>query len=374
MKKNCIFCGEKVTDKSKEHIIPQWLMRLTGDPNRQIQLGINFPKKDKWPTNPDSFVRKFSFNSFQFPACSKCNSDFSELESNTKPVIEKILNKEAINIGEIDTLLDWFDKIRIGLWLGYYFLNNNITQINPQFAIGKRLGAKDRMLAIYHYSDVTDGINFIGADTLAFQHSPTCFGFRINEYYFFNLSTDYLFSKNLGFPYLSNPTYVRENTEFPSLTSGEFVTGSGKIKSKVLKKDILYTTAQFIQPIFNNRFVVDIEQDIYKNNDYINKNTLSSSEGKGAIFITESGRDYNGISDSSYKISNNFIDLSLGLSLKDWSQRFARMIYDYQLYMLDNHVPSTHLLDEDLKESIQLQFKAAKMYNKTIMDLSANKR
>lgn len=368
MKKNCVFCGDNITGKSKEHIIPQWLMRLTGDPNREIHLGINFPKQDKWATNPTSFIRKFRFSAFQFPACSKCNSEFSELENKTKIVIEKLLNRKTINIGDVDTLLDWFDKIRIGLWLGFYFLNKNITHIKPQFAIKKRLGAKDRMLAIYHYSDITDGINFIGADTLAFQHSPTCFGFRINGYYFFNLSTDYLFSKNLGFPYFLNPTYIGENNESPFMTTGEFVSGSGKINSKILKKDILYTPTQFIQPMYNNLFAVDFDQDIYKNNDYVNKNTLSFDDGRGAIFITDSRKNYKGISDPTFKISNNINDLSVNLSLKDWSQRFTKMVYDYQVHML-RYTPNTHLLDKDSRKSIQLQFKVAKRYNKSLLDL-----
>lgn len=373
MKKNCVFCGEKITDKSKEHIIPQWLMRLTGNPNRQIQLGINFPKKDKWPTNPDNFLRKFSFNSFQFPACSRCNSDFSELEDSAKVVVEKLLSKKTISIGEIDTLLDWFDKIRIGLWLGFYFLNQNMTNIEPQFAIKKRLGAKDRMLAIYRYNNIPNGINFVGADTLAFQHSPTCFGLRINQYYFFNLSMEYLFSKNLGFPYLSNAKYVKQNDESPLVVSGKFVPGSGKIKNKILKQDILYTPAQFIQPIFNDRLVQNLNSDTYKNNDYVNKNTLSFDDGKGAIFTTASGSKFEFISDSDFKISSNIIDLPLDLPLNDWILRFSKMVYDHQVYML-SHTPRTHLLDKETQQSIQLQIRLAKHYNKTIMDLSTNQK
>lgn len=374
MKKNCVFCGEKITGKSKEHIIPQWLMRLTGDPNREIHLGIDFPKQDDWAVNPDSFIRKFRFSAFQFPACSQCNSEFSTLENNTKIVIEKILNREAVNIGEIDTLLDWFDKIRIGLWLGYYFLNKNITQIDPHFAIKKRLAAKDRMLAIYHFSDITDGINFIGADTLAFQHSPTCFGFRINGYYFFNLSTDYIFSKSLGFPYFTNPTYVKENTEAPSITAGEFVSGTGKIKRKILKKDILDTPAQYVQPMFNNIFAEDFDKERYKSNVYVNKHTLSFNQGKGAIFIPESGKNYMGFADPSVNLSNkiNVYDLSVNLSLNDWTQRFTRMVYDYQVHML-TYTPSTHLLDKKLQKSIHTQLQVAKRYNKSLMALYAKK-
>ena len=40
--KFCVFCGKKPENKNKEHIIPQWLIKLTGDPNRKINLGVDF--------------------------------------------------------------------------------------------------------------------------------------------------------------------------------------------------------------------------------------------------------------------------------------------------------------------------------------------
>ena len=35
----CVFCGAKPNKKSREHIIPQWLIELTGDPQRQAVFG-----------------------------------------------------------------------------------------------------------------------------------------------------------------------------------------------------------------------------------------------------------------------------------------------------------------------------------------------
>jgi hypothetical protein len=37
---NCVFCGKPVgkAARSREHIIPMWMLRATGDPNRVIKI------------------------------------------------------------------------------------------------------------------------------------------------------------------------------------------------------------------------------------------------------------------------------------------------------------------------------------------------
>lgn len=40
--KFCVFCGKKPKNKTKEHILPKWLIKLTGKPNRQINVGLDF--------------------------------------------------------------------------------------------------------------------------------------------------------------------------------------------------------------------------------------------------------------------------------------------------------------------------------------------
>lgn len=40
--KTCIFCGEKCKNKTKEHVLPRWLIKMTGDPNREIRVGLNY--------------------------------------------------------------------------------------------------------------------------------------------------------------------------------------------------------------------------------------------------------------------------------------------------------------------------------------------
>jgi len=39
--KYCVFCGKPPSDKNKEHVLPHWLIKMTGDPNRVVNLGFS---------------------------------------------------------------------------------------------------------------------------------------------------------------------------------------------------------------------------------------------------------------------------------------------------------------------------------------------
>jgi hypothetical protein len=140
MSKFCIFCGKKPESKTKEHIIPQWLIKYTGDPKRKISVGFDMKRKE---------LRTFSFDQLTFPACYHCNNEFSTLEQNVKDVILNLLEKNELESSNASTLLDWLDKVRIGLWLLFYSLDSNPFDINPHFHIANRVGRFDRMLIIY---------------------------------------------------------------------------------------------------------------------------------------------------------------------------------------------------------------------------------
>jgi hypothetical protein len=57
MDKFCVFCGEKPENKNKEHIIPKWLIELTGNPNRQANFG------SVWvPENSEFSEKVFAFD------------------------------------------------------------------------------------------------------------------------------------------------------------------------------------------------------------------------------------------------------------------------------------------------------------------------
>ena len=101
--RHCIFCGEPPVKKNKEHVIPLWLIRLTGDPNRQIHISVA-------TDDPDHLVRKFAFDQFTFPSCTRCNSEFETLEGAVKPIIIAMLDGEALDSDHIALIMDWLIK------------------------------------------------------------------------------------------------------------------------------------------------------------------------------------------------------------------------------------------------------------------------
>jgi hypothetical protein len=350
MKKLCVFCGSEISNKTREHVIPKWLMQLTGDPNREVYLGINWNKivsgvnidKD----NIESIFRKFRFSSFQFPACESCNRKFSNLENSARESILKILEGKTLKVKNIHDLLDWFDKLRIGLWLGYRYLNKNIASITPKFAIQERMGIRDRMLAIYKLKNITDGINFLGADTLAFQHIPSCFALRINEYYFFNLSKEFLFAKNIGFPYPVNIEYQQDNI---NAALYKLKNGNKSIKYPLLKKEVIFGAVEIYQPMIDRTLCINSNtnefEELYEN-EYVKNNVIDYEKGIGAIFI----KDDNHL--KKYINTDDEIDFTFkktfdGVNFS--SKDLPRLTYEYQIHLLKNDGDISKLSKEDQK-------------------------
>lgn len=149
MKRLCVFCGSLPTRKSKEHVLPRWLPQLTGDPGRTAHFGVRYFTDES---------RRFAFERFTFPSCSSCNSAYSGLERNTKRIIGRIFKSQKITADDIVILLDWLDKVRIGLWLGIMSLNDNAFGITPKFFISRRLAQADRMLSIFLEDNKSKGL------------------------------------------------------------------------------------------------------------------------------------------------------------------------------------------------------------------------
>ncbi|QXP74693.1 hypothetical protein H0I31_00840 [Tenacibaculum sp. AHE15PA] len=278
MSKFCVFCGEKPDKKTKEHIIPQWLIRLTGDPNRTISLGVNFNHIFE-TGDVDLNIRHFSFNSFQFPACSSCNNEYSELETNSSFVIKKILAGDYINNNEINTLLDWFDKVRIGLWLGSITLDKIKNDVNPKFYINNRIGQKDRALYVYKLSKASDGINFHGFNTPAFQFAPCVYGLRINNYFFINYSKDFLISENLGFPYFEYFD-IDEDSRADVFNPKK---GNNKITTPIINTNFIKPSFTFYQAIIDSE---NLPQDFINN--YVKSNMSDEYSNRSSIYYYSS--------------------------------------------------------------------------------------
>ncbi|CAG17996.1 hypothetical protein [Photobacterium profundum] len=167
---------------------------MTGDLNREILVGRDWANgtfKDKI----------FRFSSYTFPACKSCNDEFGILERETKPVLIDVMSGNNVEERDLNTLLDWFDKIRTGLWLSDYVLNKNHNGINPHYFISDRVARSDRALIIYKNDKDPDGVNFIGTDGPIFQTMPSVFGLKINNFYFISISAPLLVHKELGLSY-----------------------------------------------------------------------------------------------------------------------------------------------------------------------------
>lgn len=95
----------------------------------------------------------FNLKSFTFPACEPCNTQFAQVEGAVRPVVRKILDDQAVTVPDLHVLLDWFDKVRIGLWFSVQYLNKGTFNMQPKFVIQTRRGLKDRMLAVTNCYD-----------------------------------------------------------------------------------------------------------------------------------------------------------------------------------------------------------------------------
>ena len=276
MEKFCVFCGEFPENKNKEHVIPEWLIKLTGDPNRTAMFGIDFSKQKL-------SYRQFSFDALTFPACTNCNNDFSKLETITQPIVRALLERRGVTAAELIILLDWLDKVRVGLWLGYFYLNKNRAGINPTFHISNRLGRSDRMVAVFQIADFEDGLNFLGPESGFYQLSPTCFWLRVNRLCLINASGIALCSRRLGFPFL-HPYRYRDDRQLEIA----YEHGSGRVMYPVERGRLLPNAAHLYQPVFR-QFLETANGKPFLETDWVTAHTADFERGYGRLFLQKEG-------------------------------------------------------------------------------------
>jgi len=184
MDKFCVFCGNPPINKNREHIIPRWLIAMTGDPHRNAYFG---PFYD----NRNLKLRQFSFDNFVYPACTSCNRKFGRIERRSKPIIEMVLNSEQLNANDFNLLLTWFDKIRIGSALASLYQLKNIYGNIPNNYINDGVSSRDRMLLIYKSEYDFECLNLFGIGPFIINY-PICIGMIINNYGFINISKTFL--------------------------------------------------------------------------------------------------------------------------------------------------------------------------------------
>jgi hypothetical protein len=276
-RKFCLFCGNNPEGKNKEHIIPQWLIEYTGDPKRKAFFEVDSRKGE--PT-----ARTYSFNSFVFPSCEACNSEFADLENRAKLVITSLDRMEAVNESDIDTLLDWLDKVRVGLWLGYNYLDKNLAAISPKFHIKTRIKTRDRLVIIQRLRDAPNGINFTGADSISFQYIPSCFSLRVNSLMFFNASNVGLCDRRLGFPF-SKESFWR-NYDY---VERDIVRGlERKLYPVIRRAALLPSGTGLYQPIYKDYLSAEDHEGLF-DTQYVKENSIDRRNGIGGVFLEKDG-------------------------------------------------------------------------------------
>jgi hypothetical protein len=355
MEKVCVFCGGSIESKTMEHVLPQWLIALTGNPKRMAYFGYEPSKEGKL------VERKFAFDAFKFPSCKECNRKFAELEEGVKVIVQKMLSEDLISESELSMLLDWFDKVRIGLWLGYLYLDRNPLGISPHFHIQNRIRQNDRMLAIFKAGGDIEGLSFIGCDTPAFALTPSCFSLEINNLWFLNISYNALLARRMGFPFPAETYYTEDGRLLCKFTSG-----LNRIIKPVLKKPIRMQGTELYQPIlFGNMSAEDFERsEELLNSKYVRDNCMSWEKGIGKIFIQKDSR----VTAYSASPSKEWLPGSI-YDPNELQFEMQLLTLEWQLYIDNNLMPSSKLVPSEIKKEIIWSYDLAKNYNKKALEL-----
>lgn len=353
MEKVCIFCGGQVKRKAPEHVLPQWLIELTGNPKRRARFGYKKLGEGEFAE------RSFAFDAFKFPSCKECNQKFGELEAGVKVIVHKMMSEDCLSESELSTLLDWFDKVRIGLWLGYLYLDRNPLGISPHYHVQHRIRQHDRMLAIFKAAGNIKGLTFVGCDTPAFAQTPSCFSLSINSLLFFNISYPNLLARRMGFPFAIE-SYITEDGGLYCRV-GE---GRNRIMRPILKKPIGIKGIELYQPILAN-IAYEGNEKVKRLYDtkYVRDNCISWERGIGRIYIKR---------DSEVTACNTSPSMEW---LPERAHEPDELFFDiqsvtleWQLYIIKNLLPSVKLLSGERKRQMVKLSDLGKYYNREMVE------
>lgn len=348
-----MFCGRKPERKTKEHVIPKWLIEMTGDANRTASFGF---KK-----NFETILkrREYSFGQFSFPACDGCNAKYSTLESDVKPILLKILENIGIRSEELSLFLDWLDKVRVGLWLGMKQLDDcdqNSVMVDPNFYIENRIGQYDRMLIIEKSDSRKIRLNFGGVDTLSFALTPSAFTLIVNNICFTNISYMFLVSRRLGFPF-SQKTFFRPQS---NQLESEISEGKERIILPVIRQAVRERGTKIYQPMFaGGLFYGDLS---YYDSGYVRAHSMDHEKGVGNLYIEREGK----LSEYGKKGLINF-NTSIIQDDRELLNQSSINILIWQNWLSEKLLPSLEQLSPEDRREIKERFRGAVRFNNLLI-------
>jgi len=175
-------------------------------------------------------------------------------------------------------LLDWLDKVRVGLWLGYRYLQQNPHP--PNFTINSRFGTKDRMVAVYPLADHQRGLNTWGPESQLFQIKPSVFSLRINNILLLNASWDYMCAARCGYPYPRKVTLVRGH-------SGMIAASNFRSRKKVahpIMSGLMKSSVTVFQPIIQHNVDGSVTGLTQSDIDYHLRRAWPGRNGLGSLY------------------------------------------------------------------------------------------
>jgi len=350
MEKVCIFCGKRPVEKTKEHILPKWLIKLTGNPKRFGFFG-------HYQETNGLKEMHLNFDQFTFPSCKKCNKGFGNIEAIVKPIIIKLLTENSLNSKDINLILTWFDKVRIGLWLGSLYYNN-LFGINPNFYIKQGAFSRDRMIILYKNKYAKKRLNFIGIHHV-FQMLPICFTLIINNFAITNIAKIFLLSKGFGI--------VIPKKDFILTPRGnlfKFEQGSQKIHYPVVDITFNKNCTEFYQPIINQSFSDSILPKL--NKEHKNEVFMNENSGIGNIFYFKDG-DLKPYPNKKTKL---WIPPSLDMSFLEFSRLIGMQTLEIQNHYLTKDI---RIFNPKMESIFEKQKSDALLINKILIDRLRNR-
>ncbi|MDB5418527.1 MAG: hypothetical protein JWP50_1946 [Phenylobacterium sp.] len=263
----CVFCGGDPRGGNKEHVVPRWLIELTGDPKREVFLGFD----------QRGYPLSFAFDQFKFPACEACNDEHAKLEDAAKRIVLDLLARRMVLEHDLSTFMDWLDKVRTGLWLADVYLGRNAAGIQPHFHIANRIGVADRM-AYLSYVAAKPGLTLVGSNTPLFSIMPCAMGLYINGLAILSVSTDDLISRAVGFPYAQKRWALPRRMEHWR----ELWPGTGEASRPLHSLPHRLPALRLHQPMFGR--ALPAAADLY-DRPYVREHCLDWDKGVGRVFV-----------------------------------------------------------------------------------------
>lgn len=306
MAQKCVFCGGVPEKKNKEHVIPQWLSKYLGRYKSVCNLG--------WVTDA-----KIPFSGLTFPACTECNSEDADLEAQAKLVIENLMDSKPVTGIQVSILMDWFDKLRTGIWLGELMLSKRLDEIDPNYYINDRIALKDRMLIIERFDITSKGLGLTGINTQMFIYSPNVFQLWMHNVLITNASATGIIDGKLGFPHIHAISKTEQKKFIADVLPGRNKTTHPVIMNlDGLNKTVVY------QPVFK-----EYKSTPYCDTPYVHNHSYDYDAGVGGIFIQKHNNEIK------YINPTDKINLMPKLQPESQLQNSHRRVYELQKHVFE---------------------------------------